>query len=100
MITTNRMAAVDENAAALGVPRKQLMESSGNAVARIVKDLVEPGARVCIVAGRGNNGGDAFAAARFLDGYDLRISLLGRAETIATDIAREVSAYEPRSQSG
>lgn len=89
MITTNRMAAVDENAAALGVPRKQLMESGGNAVARIVKDLVEPGARVCIVAGRGNNGGDAFAAARFLDGYDLRISLLGRAETIATDIARE-----------
>ncbi|WP_222918289.1 NAD(P)H-hydrate dehydratase [Natrinema sp. SYSU A 869] len=89
MITGERMAAVDENAAALGVPRKQLMESSGNAVARAVRDVAEPGARVAIVAGRGNNGGDAFVAARFLDGYDVTTLLLGRAELIGTDIARE-----------
>ncbi|HET7324968.1 MAG TPA: NAD(P)H-hydrate epimerase, partial [Halococcus sp.] len=56
MIDTERMAAVDENAAALCVPRKQLMESSGNAVARTVRDLADSGARVTIVAGRGNNG--------------------------------------------
>ncbi|EMA52805.1 NAD(P)H-hydrate epimerase, partial [Halococcus salifodinae] len=89
MITIDRMAAVDANAAALGVPRKQLMESSGNAVARAVRDVAEPGARVTIVAGRGNNGGDAFVAARFLDTYDVRVRLLGRAETITTEIARE-----------
>ena len=106
MITTDRMAAVDANAAALGVPRKQLMESSGNAVAHAVRDLADSGARVTILAGRGNNGGDAFAAARFLDGagprptadrdaersgreYEVRVLLLGRAETISTDIARE-----------
>ena len=89
MIRSDRMAAVDANAAALGVPRKQLMESSGNAVARTVRDLAEPGARVSIVAGRGNNGGDAFVAARFLDTYDVRVRLLGRAESITTDIAYE-----------
>ncbi|WP_049899365.1 bifunctional ADP-dependent NAD(P)H-hydrate dehydratase/NAD(P)H-hydrate epimerase [Halococcus agarilyticus] len=89
MIATDRMAAVDANAAALGVPRKQLMESSGNAVARVVRDIVEPGAQVTIVAGRGNNGGDAFVAARFLDEHDTRTRLLGRAATIATEIARE-----------
>jgi hydroxyethylthiazole kinase-like uncharacterized protein yjeF len=106
MIDTDRMAAVDANAAALGVPRKQLMESSGNAVAGAVRDLAEPGARVTIVAGRGNNGGDALVAARFLDGvgrgptadrdaersgreYESRVLLLGRPETITTDIARE-----------
>ncbi|WP_254544341.1 NAD(P)H-hydrate dehydratase [Halomarina pelagica] len=89
MISSDRMAAVDENAEALGVPRKQLMESSGNAVARRVRDLVDPGASVAVVAGRGNNGGDAFVAARFLDGYDVTVHLLGRAGTIATDIARE-----------
>ncbi|SIR61100.1 bifunctional ADP-dependent NAD(P)H-hydrate dehydratase/NAD(P)H-hydrate epimerase [Natronorubrum thiooxidans] len=89
MITGERMAAVDENAAALGVPRKQLMESSGNAVARTVRDVAEPGSSVAIVAGRGNNGGDAFVAARFLDGYDVTTLLLGRAETIGTEIARE-----------
>ena len=89
MITADRMAVVDANAAALGVPRKQLMESSGNAIARVVRELVDPGAAVAVVAGRGNNGGDAFVAARFLADYDVSVHLLGRAETISTDIARE-----------
>jgi len=89
MITGSEMAVVDENAAALGVPRKQLMESSGHAVARAVESLADPGASVTVVAGRGNNGGDALVAARFLDEYDLRVLLLGRPETITTDIARE-----------
>ncbi len=88
MITVERMAAVDENAEYLGVPRKQLMESSGNAIARRVREMVSPGAHVAIVAGRGNNGGDAFVAARFLDEYEVSVLLLGRAETIGTDIAR------------
>ncbi|WP_423997651.1 NAD(P)H-hydrate dehydratase [Halorubrum trapanicum] len=89
MITTDRMAAVDANAAALGVPRKQLMESSGNAVAREVRAVADPGATVALVCGRGNNGGDALVAARFLDAYDVAVHLLGRPETIRTDIARE-----------
>ncbi|WP_338737546.1 NAD(P)H-hydrate dehydratase [Haloplanus salilacus] len=89
MITPERMAAVDENAAALGVARKQLMESSGNAVAAAVRRVAEPGATVALVCGRGNNGGDAFVAARFLDDYDATVHLLGRPESIRTDIAHE-----------
>jgi NAD(P)H-hydrate epimerase len=94
MITARRMAAVDANAAALGVPRKQLMESSGNAVARVVREVAETAdegdtTEIEIVAGRGNNGGDAFVAARFLDSFSTRIHLLGRPETVSTDIARE-----------
>ncbi|WP_256288076.1 NAD(P)H-hydrate dehydratase [Halobellus inordinatus] len=89
MITSERMAAVDRNAEALGVPRKQLMESSGNAVARTVRRLADPEDAVAIVAGRGNNGGDALVAARFLDAYDVTVHLLGRPETITTDLARE-----------
>ncbi|MFC3476639.1 NAD(P)H-hydrate dehydratase [Halobacterium litoreum] len=89
MITSDRMAAVDRNAEAVGVPRKQLMESSGNAVAREVREVADAGASVAIVAGRGNNGGDAFVAARFLDDYDATVHLLGRPESIATDISRE-----------
>jgi hydroxyethylthiazole kinase-like uncharacterized protein yjeF len=89
MIPGSEAAVLDENAAALGVARKQLMESSGNAVARRVREAVDTGAPVTVVAGRGNNGGDALVAARFLDDYDLRILLLGRGETITTDIARE-----------
>ncbi|PSP82138.1 bifunctional ADP-dependent NAD(P)H-hydrate dehydratase/NAD(P)H-hydrate epimerase [Halobacteriales archaeon QS_1_68_17] len=89
MITAEQMAVVDENAAALGVPQKQLMESSGNAVAGVVRSVAAPGDEVAVVAGRGNNGGDAFVAARFLDAFDVAVHLLGRAETISTDLARE-----------
>ena len=89
MITSEEMAVVDANAEALGVPRKQLMESSGNAVARVVREVAAPGDGVALVCGRGNNGGDAFVAARFLGDYEVSVHLLGRAETITTDIAAE-----------
>jgi len=89
MISARRMAAVDANAAALGVPRKQLMESSGGAVARAVREEAPPDGAVTLVCGRGNNGGDGFVAARFLDDLDPAVRLLGRPGTIATGIARE-----------
>lgn len=88
MISSDRMAAVDQNAEALGVPRRQLMESSGNAIAREVREMCEPGDRVCIVCGRGNNGGDGFVAARFLDAFEVSVQLLGRPTAITTEIAR------------
>jgi hydroxyethylthiazole kinase-like uncharacterized protein yjeF len=89
MITSEEMAVVDANAEALGVPRKQLMESSGNAVARVVRETADSDDEVALICGRGNNGGDAFVAARFLDDYDVSVHLFGRAETITTDIAAE-----------
>ncbi|WP_053947992.1 bifunctional ADP-dependent NAD(P)H-hydrate dehydratase/NAD(P)H-hydrate epimerase [Halolamina sediminis] len=88
MITSRRMAAVDRNAAALGVPLRALMESSGNAVARRVRELTARGDSVTLVCGRGNNGGDALVAARFLDDRDVEVKLLGRPESITTEIAR------------
>jgi NAD(P)H-hydrate epimerase len=89
MISSEEMAVVDANAAALGVPRKQLMESSGNAVARAVREAADPGDSVALVCGRGNNGGDAFVAARFLSEFDVTVHLLGCEATISTGIARE-----------
>ncbi|MFB6070475.1 MAG: NAD(P)H-hydrate dehydratase [Halanaeroarchaeum sp.] len=89
MITSDRMAAVDRNATALGVAEEKLMESAGNAVAREVADVADPDAEVVVVAGRGNNGGDGFAAARFLSAYETTVHLLGRASGIATRVARD-----------
>jgi NAD(P)H-hydrate epimerase len=82
------MAAVDRNAAALGVSQRQLMESAGNAVARAVREVADPGDDVTLVCGRGNNGGDGFAAARFLDDFAVTVLLLGRPGGIATEVAR------------
>lgn len=87
MITAERMAIVDRNAEALGVDRRLLMESSGNAVATTVRELVDPGAAVLFMCGPGNNGGDAFVAARFLDEYDVSVRLVGSADQLRTDIA-------------
>ncbi|MFW5949957.1 MAG: NAD(P)H-hydrate dehydratase [archaeon] len=89
VISGSEMAVVDENAAALGISQTRLMESAGNAVGSTVREIAAPGDRVEIVAGRGNNGGDAMVAARFLSAFDVRVTLLGRPESITTGLARE-----------
>jgi NAD(P)H-hydrate epimerase len=89
MITAEEMGIIDANTDALGVCRKQLMESSGNAIARVVRELVDQDTDIAVVCGRGNNGGDAMVAARFLQQYSVTVYLLGRAENITTSIARE-----------
>jgi NAD(P)H-hydrate epimerase len=77
------MAAIDANCEYLGIKRLVLMENAGAAVARAVKERISTG-KVVIIAGKGNNGGDAFVAARHLSGYDVRVILLGRKEEIKT----------------
>ena len=47
----------------LGIPTETLMERSGEAVVRAVRDAVAPGREVIILCGKGNNGGDGYAAA-------------------------------------
>jgi ADP-dependent NAD(P)H-hydrate dehydratase / NAD(P)H-hydrate epimerase len=64
IISPARMRAVDLNAIALGVTGLQLMESAGRALADMVR--VESPARVLVLCGRGNNGGDGMVAARHL----------------------------------
>lgn len=82
-ITSAQMAAIDANCEYLGIRRLQLMENAGAAVANTVKKRSASG-KVVIIAGRGNNGGDAFVAARHLSGYDTKVILLGRKEDIKT----------------
>lgn len=86
-ITSERMAAIDANCEYLGIKRLQLMENAGAAVANAVKGRTTSGT-VVIIAGRGNNGGDAFVAARHLCGYDVMVVLLGRKEEIKTSEAQ------------
>ncbi|MBS1193797.1 MAG: carbohydrate kinase, partial [Methanomicrobiales archaeon] len=66
VIRADRMRAVEGNAMALGLSALQMMESAGAALARTVLEY-RP-SRVLILCGRGNNGGDGMAAARYLQG--------------------------------
>ena len=57
-----------------GLTEEILMEHAADAMARHVKARTEPGARVLIVSGPGNNGADGIALARLLHGrYDVHL---------------------------
>ena len=86
-IPAEEMTALDANCRYFGLLPLQLMENAGAALAREVKARIN-GKRIAIVAGRGNNGGDAFVAARHLIGLDVTVYLLGRSRDIATEEAK------------
>lgn len=78
----------------LRVPGRVLMEIAGRGVAEACMRRVEPGARVVVACGAGNNGGDGFVVARALadQGYDVRVYIFGDKDKIKDDAA---SALEP-----
>ncbi|MHB8604150.1 MAG: NAD(P)H-hydrate dehydratase [Thermoplasmatota archaeon] len=57
---------LDRNSEALGVGVEILMENAGRLIADRIAEELSPRARVVVLAGRGNNGGDGLVAARFL----------------------------------
>lgn len=69
-----------------GLPELLLMETAGGEVAKAALSLLGTarGRQVCIVAGSGNNGGDAFAAARYLlnRGAAVKVFLAGNPEHV------------------
>ena len=95
-ITSKEMAALDENCKFFGLLPLQLMENAGaNIATEILKRFTAKGKRnaepvkVTILAGKGNNGGDAFASARHLHrGYDVKIILIGRSKDLRTEDTR------------
>jgi hydroxyethylthiazole kinase-like uncharacterized protein yjeF len=71
-------------------PQAGLMERAGTAVARLAMTMTaERGGIVLVLAGPGNNGGDALVAARVLieQGIDVRVGLLGAAAAYRGDAA-------------
>ena len=79
--TAEQMRELDRRAAEdFGVPSIVLMENAGRHVFEAVRELLGSvaGRRVTVAAGRGNNGGDGFVAARHLRdaGADVSVLLL------------------------
>ena len=58
----------------LGIPTRTLMLRAAEAVVGTVNSLVQKGNKICIFAGKGNNGGDGYAAALLLmNDYDVKV---------------------------
>lgn len=96
-ITSAQMREVDKIAATeFEMTGFELMRRAGQGVATTVEYLAEKtrggDAFIQLIAGRGNNGGDAFAAALFLheDKYDVEVLLAGSASDIRGDALRHL----------
>ena len=81
-----------------GIDGLVLMENAGGSAARLILSLLSrPGrARVVIVAGTGNNGGDGFVVARHLanEKVDVDVVVCGRRERIKGDALRNLAIIE------
>ncbi len=64
-----------EGAAAAALPAHTLMARAGLAVARLALAVAPRARRVLVLAGPGNNGGDALVAARWLQGQGLSVQV-------------------------
>lgn len=91
-ITVKQMMQIEENGHQMGFPRKMMMENAGAAAVRYIVEKFPniSSKKILVFAGLGNNGGDAFVAARHLAGYgaDIKVILLGNPEKIKTEEGR------------
>jgi hydroxyethylthiazole kinase-like uncharacterized protein yjeF len=83
------MRRADAAATSAGISGLTLMENAGRAVAEVAAQMAPAGARICVMCGPGNNGGDGFAAARLLAerGFEVRLGLVGDRAALRGDAA-------------
>jgi hydroxyethylthiazole kinase-like uncharacterized protein yjeF len=94
-LTSDDVAALDRAAVEGGVSVVQLMEIAGWQLARCAWNLLhEQPARVLVLAGRGNNGGDGLVAARHLAtwGCDVVARVFRKEEDLSVMLAGQVRA--------
>ena len=97
VLSPERMKKYDEYAISTwGIPSAVLMENAGRSTYRLMKEAyLRPGARVAVMAGRGNNGGDGFVIARYAhrDGFPTKVFLLGEPDSLKGDARRNMELY-------
>lgn len=94
-LTAKGMKYMDEYASQAGLPGIVLMENAARGVAdEVAERITDKSAKILVLAGHGNNGGDAVAAARWLAqmGYsDISIYFTGNMEKAGPDLKRQLS---------
>ena len=99
MATAAEMRRLDATAInEYGIPGIVLMENAGYEIAAVCETLLKKsgGQRVCVLAGKGNNGGDGLVAARRLanHGYKVKICLIAERTELTGDALVNFSIVE------
>ena len=78
VLTAEEARRLEAEAEAQGTGVETLMERAGHAVSRAAAELAggSYGRRAVVVAGKGNNAGDGFVAARHLASWGMRVTVL------------------------
>ncbi len=94
LLSAAEMGEADRLAVAAGVPFDVLMENAGRAVAEVAMTMVPHGARIAILCGPGNNGGDGLVAARHLQaaGYAVHVFSMRPLEQMQGLLAKVANA--------
>ncbi len=94
LLTPLEMQDADRLTIAAGTSGIALMERAGQAVATLTTQRYPAAKTVALLAGPGNNGGDAFVAARLLReaGRSVRLYLLGSRDDLRGDAALAASS--------
>ena len=89
ILTAAEMGAVDRASVESGISMTTLMENAGAAVAAFVLRQYPAAARVMVLCGKGNNGGDGMVAARLLagEGVGVRVLLVGQKDNVTGEAA-------------
>lgn len=70
-----------------GIPGQELMENAGRGCSKFINDLIAPKSRIALFCGSGNNGGDGFVIARYLQNWQHspEIFLMGNIDKMSAE---------------
>lgn len=97
IVTASEMYAIDRyTIEQVGISEDTLMENAGQAVATILRGRLDKTARIAILAGSGNNGGDGVVVARVLksEGYNVDLWLVPSSENMKGAAKRALHIYQ------
>ncbi|MEE2659170.1 MAG: NAD(P)H-hydrate dehydratase [Candidatus Latescibacterota bacterium] len=96
LVTGAEMAQIDRHSIDVcGVPGIELMERAGQRVLEVIRERWDglEGLRICVLCGKGNNGGDGFVVARQLSrlSVPVRAFLTASADQVGGDAAHHLN---------
>ncbi len=92
IVTVSQMRAIEQQAAAAGLPSEALMENAGLAVARHIRSWLGSvlGRHFLVLVGPGNNGGDGLVAARHLHDWGAAVAVFSPTPRAESDVNRQI----------